>query len=403
MSSLAGKEDWEETSAMCGEKTLKTEKITTNQGKKKKMLFFPLLALAATQNYSTPMFGESIENKQTFQEMYSNDNPFLDILLDFIKSLTISTDDTPPVDLDELYSMLPTDSTDNSNKASSTLFSLSPTDDFRFPGSHSTQFGYSGLIDKSEIVLDANQENKKNLDPVTSPEPAFSFTPSLLTSKFQLNAPKDTFREMSGSFTTESSPLFPDTLPTFSPATSLPKYDLQIIPGTNQYQSGQTKLQKNSPPLVSSSNLQTVTASAQLLSTALPPVPSSLLLSSPLPSPALSSSSSLDLKASSSSPFSISMSNTTTVLDNYAEMRRKNNLACKLYRGMKKTKQELADEELEQLKEKNEVLNMKVRQMESIIKDIREKVITGITQPRGNIREFEDDNQTVCKRRRCEP
>ena len=91
-------------------------------------------------------------------------------------------------------------------------------------------------------------------------------------------------------------------------------------------------------------------------------------------------------------------------MDDYDEMRRKNNLACKDYRNRKKTKQELADEELKILEQKNEILNMKVRQMESIIKDIREKVVTGITQPRVNKRELENgDFPPENKRRRCEP
>merc|ERR1712151_530297 len=63
----------------------------------------------------------------------------------------------------------------------------------------------------------------------------------------------------------------------------------------------------------------------------------------------------------------------------YAEMRRRNNEACKNYRQRKKTKQELADEELNALQQENDLLNMKVRQMESIIKDLRAKVITDIT------------------------
>merc|ERR1712098_455107 len=88
-----------------------------------------------------------------------------------------------------------------------------------------------------------------------------------------------------------------------------------------------------------------------------------------------SPSTSLSSPSSSLCPPTILLSPSTSLAspsssyspDNeYAEMRRKNNEACKNYRRRKKTKQELAEEELNELQQENDLLNMKVRQMESI-------------------------------------
>merc|ERR1719228_1902262 len=108
------------------------------------------------------------------------------------------------------------------------------------------------------------------------------------------------------------------------------------------------------------------------------------------------------------SPSSLStLSSPPCTKDEYIEMRRKNNEACKHYRQRRKTKQELADEELKELQQTNELLNKKVKHMESIIKDIRAKVITNITQPRVMKRErnsdLDDNGYPGNKKSRWEP
>merc|ERR1711892_868721 len=109
----------------------------------------------------------------------------------------------------------------------------------------------------------------------------------------------------------------------------------------------------------------------------------------------------------SSSSLSPPSSSSSAILDDYSEMRRKNNIACEHYRNRRKTKQQLADEELTSLEEKNEMLNMRVRTMEGIIKDLRAKVITNITEPRmlkrARNREDDDNDQPENKRSRWEP
>merc|ERR1719318_1008319 len=112
----------------------------------------------------------------------------------------------------------------------------------------------------------------------------------------------------------------------------------------------------------------------------------------------LPSTSSLSLPSPSTSSLSLPSPSSLSTLssppcteDGYIEMRRKNNEACRNYRERKKTKQELADEELKELQLKNDLLNQKVKHMESIIKGIRAKVITNITEPRVRKRERSSD------------
>merc|ERR1719312_654539 len=57
-----------------------------------------------------------------------------------------------------------------------------------------------------------------------------------------------------------------------------------------------------------------------------------------------------------------SLASPPSTADAYAEMRRKNNEACTKYRQRKRTKQEMADEELKALEQKNDLLNRKVKQ-----------------------------------------
>merc|ERR1712013_405085 len=167
------------------------------------------------------------------------------------------------------------------------------------------------------------------------------------------------------------------------PHPSLPQIFMQV-PGTNE--------------------LQLVTLSPDTAINILPVLPpatsdSQSSNTSP-PSPDISS-----LPSPTSSVSSLASPSSTA--DAYAEMRRKNNEACTNYRQRKKTKQEMADEELKALEQKNDLLNMKVKQMESIIQDLRAKLITNITQPRVIKRDREGDSdgrdQPENKRMRWEP
>eukprot|EP00092_Neocalanus_flemingeri_P039058 GFUD01042518.1.p1 GENE.GFUD01042518.1~~GFUD01042518.1.p1 ORF type:complete len:498 (-),score=98.55 GFUD01042518.1:39-1532(-) len=317
----------------------------------------------------------------------TGDNPLLDYLFDFIESedISFSCDDGPTVDLDELWSMLPSDDTDNSDTVSGSNSSGSPSEEFLHPDLQSTCVDSSGVIDQAEFVTDANQDNN-SIMPVTLSEQA---SPNVIT------------------VASDALPLFTITSPAPSPPISMPQYVIQI-PGTNQYQVVQViqNPQTITLPLESycapipPANIQPV-LTYQIPSTSLSHIsesttsPISFSSSHSSPSPSLSSSS-ISTSACSSSP-------TPPVMDDYEEMRRKNNMACKDYRNRKKTKQELADEELKVLEQENQVLSMKVRHMESIIRGLRENIITGISQPRGIKREVDDADHPENKRRRCEP
>eukprot|EP00092_Neocalanus_flemingeri_P003085 GFUD01003294.1.p1 GENE.GFUD01003294.1~~GFUD01003294.1.p1 ORF type:complete len:501 (-),score=102.35 GFUD01003294.1:34-1536(-) len=319
----------------------------------------------------------------------TGDNPLLDYLFDFIESedISFSCDDGPTVDLDELWSMLPSDDTDNSDTVSSSNSSGSPSAEFLHPDLQSTCVDSSGVIDQAEFVTDTNQDNT-SIMPVTLSEQA---SPNVAT---VASVP-------------DASPLFTITSPAPSPPISMPQYFIQI-PGTNQYQLVQViqNPQKITLPLESycapipPANIQPVLTS-QIPSTSLSHISRST--TSPIPFSPSHSSPSPSLSPSSISSSACSSSPTPTVMDDYEEMRRKNNMACKDYRNRKKTKQELADEELKVLEHENQVLSMKVMHMESIIRGLRENIITGISQPRGIKREVDDADHPENKRRRCEP
>jgi len=299
--------------------------------------------------------------------MDNMEHPLLGHLFDLIEStdFAFSGDEGPNVDLNELWSSLPIENPDNSNTVSSSLLSVSPSDDFIFPDIQSTLVESSGVVDEETFVIDTSIDTDVSLisQPTTTPV---------------LAAPL-----------TETSPQFSITVPSHSQPITMPQIFIQI-PGTDQYQLVQIEAENHQIGI----NLLPV---APILDTN-SPTPSPIIQSPSSPSP--SSSSSHSSRASSSSPSSTSP---MLPITDYHEMRRKNNLACKFYRDRKKTKQEIADEELKTLEQKNELLNMKVRQMESIIKDIRAKVITNITEPRGMKRESGDDHQPESKRSRWEP
>eukprot|EP00092_Neocalanus_flemingeri_P033636 GFUD01036567.1.p1 GENE.GFUD01036567.1~~GFUD01036567.1.p1 ORF type:complete len:501 (-),score=95.31 GFUD01036567.1:47-1549(-) len=319
----------------------------------------------------------------------TGDNPLLDYLFDFIESedISFSCDDGPTVDLDELWSMLPSDDADNSDTVSSSNSSGSPSEEFLHPDLQSTCVDSSGVIDQAEFVTDANQDNN-SIMPVTLSEQA---SPNVAT---VASVP-------------DALPLFTITSPAPSPPISVPQYLIQI-PGTNQYQVVQViqNPQTITLPLESycapipPANIQPV-LTYQIPSTSLPHISKSA--TSPIPFSSSHTSPSPSLSSSSISTSACSSSPTPTVMDDYEEMRRKNNMACKDYRNRKKTKQELADEELKVLEQENQVLSMKVRHMESIIRGLRENIITGISQPRGIKREVDDADHPENKRRRCEP
>jgi len=312
------------------------------------------------------------------------EHPLLGHLFDLIEStdFAFSGDEGPSVDLNELWSSLPIEHPDNSNTVSSSLPSVSPSDDFIFPDIQSTLVESSGVVDEETFVIEPSTESDVSL--VTQPTP----TPVLAAS------------------VPEISPQFSISVPAHSQPIPMPQIFIQI-PGTDQYQLVQIEAENPhiginllpvAPILDTSSHSNNQQLSSQVFTLDVPPTPSPITQTHLSPSP--SSSSSLSSRASSSPPsFSFPLLPGT----DYHEMRRKNNLACKFYRDRKKTKQEIADEELKTLEQKNELLNMKVRQMESIIKDIRAKVITNITEPRGMKREGSNEHQPQSKRSRWEP
>merc|ERR1711915_448356 len=148
-----------------------------------------------------------------------------------------------------------------------------------------------------------------------------------------------------------SIPQYAITVPQPTVSTILPQIFIQI-PGTNQFQLAP----------VSMSNVQvspkSKDASVSPLHLVSPNATSSSLSS---PSPSLHTN------------------------QEYLEMRRKNNKACEEYRKRKKSKQEQLNDELKELEKKNQLLQMKMRSMESMIKELRSKVITEITNPQGRV------------------
>lgn len=318
--------------------------------------------------------------------MDNMEHPLLGHLFDLIEStdFAFSGDEGPSVDLNELWSSLPIENPDNSNTVSSVLSSVSPSDDFLFPEIQSTLVESSGVVDEEAFVIDPSLSSDVSL--VTLP----TLTPVLAAS------------------VPETSPQFTISVPAHSQPIPMPQIFIQI-PGTDQYQLVQIEAENPqiginllpvAPVLDTNSHSNVQQRSSQVLSLDVPSPPSPIIQSPSSPSP--SSSPSLSSRGSSSPPSSSSHNPLLPVTD-YDEMRRKNNLACKFYRDRKKTKQEIADEELKTLEQKNELLNMKVRQMESIIKDIRAKVITTITEPRVMKRESEGEPQPESKRSRWEP
>jgi len=292
--------------------------------------------------------------------MGDTENSLLGHLFDLIESTTdfeFSGNKGPDVDLNELWSSLPSEPQDNSHTVAS--------DDFLYPEIQST-------IEESPVVVSIPQEE-------------FVINPLIADTNLHDHTSADT-----GMI---SSPQLQYTTTTLSPIlTSTPQYTITAphpshpqmliqVPGTNQ--------------------LQLVTVSPDTSLTILSPLPPDTSTFKANTSPPEFPS----LQSPSSSPSSLASPHSTP--DAYVEMRRKNNEACTKYRQRRKTKQDMAEEELKALKDKNDLLNMKVRQMESIIQDLRANVITNITQPRviKRDRDGDDDSrdQPGNKRMRWEP
>merc|ERR1712106_147176 len=328
-----------------------------------------------------------IQINLNIDRMENTEHPLLGHLFDLIEStdFMFSGDEGPTVDLNELWSSLPSDIPDNSNTVSSSQHSES--DDFFPPDIQSTLVDSSGIVVQEDMVMDPAQSwqlQQHTPHPISTP---------VLTAPLQAPPPQ-----------------FTVAAPLHSQQAPLPQIFIQI-PGTDQYQLVQIEVEAPQAGVtISPSN------NFQLLSPALPthssPMTSSpahaTLSLSPSPSPIVNSvPSHSSSQSSSSSSLSPPSSSSSAMPDDYSEMRRKNNIACEHYRNRRKTKQQLADEELKSLEEKNEMLNMRVRTMESIIKDLRAKVMTNITEPRmlkrGRNREDDDNDQPENKRSRWEP
>jgi len=323
--------------------------------------------------------------------MGDTENPLLGHLFDLIESTTdfaFSSDEGPDVDLNELWSSLPSEPENNSHTVAS--------DDFLYPEIQSTidDSSVAESIPQEQFVINPlhsftlethqHQHDQTTADAVmisstqlqnTASTPALSPTLSSIPilSLSQTLSPLPT-----PSVTPSPTPQYTITLP----HPSLPQIFMQV-PGTNQ--------------------LQLVTLSPDTAINTLPALP-------PATSDSQSSNTSPppDIPSLTSPTSSLSsLVSPPSTADAYAEMRRKNNEACTKYRQRRKTKQEMADEELKALEQKNDLLNMKVKQMESIIEDLRTKLITNITQPRviKRDREGESDgrDQPENKRMRWEP
>merc|ERR1712106_600958 len=343
-----------------------------------------------------------IQLNLNIDSMENTEHPLLGHLFDLIEStdFMFSGDEGPTVDLNELWSSLPSDIPDNSNTVSSSQHSES--DDFLFPDIQSTLVDSSGILVQEDMVIGPAQS------PAAQQHTPHPICTPVLTAPLQAPPPQ-----------------FTVTAPAHSQQAPLPQIFIQI-PGTDQYQLVQIEVEAPQAGVtISPSN------NFQLLSPALPthssPMTSSpahaTLSLSPSPSHIVNSVSSHSSSQSSASPSSFSSSlfppsssssslsppssSSSAMPDDYSEMRRKNNIACEHYQNRRKTKQQLADEEFKSLEEKNEMLNMRVRTMESIIKDLRAKVITNITEPRmlkrGGNSEDDDNDQPENKRSRWEP
>jgi len=303
--------------------------------------------------------------------MGDTENNLLGHLFDLIESTTdfeFSGDEGPDVDLNELWSSLPSEPQDNSHTVAS--------EDFLYPGIQST-------IEDSPVAVSIPQEQfvintliaDTNTHDHTSADTGMISSPQLQYTTTTLSP-------------TQSSILTPTPQYTITvPHPSHPQMLIQV-PGTNQLQLVTVSpdpfltLLSPLPPDTSDSQSSTFTANTSPSSPDFPPLQS--------PSSSLSS-----------------LASPPSTADAYVEMRRKNNEACTKYRQRRKTKQDMAEEELKALKDENDLLNMKVRQMESIIRDLRANVITSITQPRvvKRDRDCDDDSrdQPENKRMRWEP
>eukprot|EP00091_Calanus_sinicus_P002173 TRINITY_DN12212_c0_g1_i1.p1 TRINITY_DN12212_c0_g1~~TRINITY_DN12212_c0_g1_i1.p1 ORF type:complete len:362 (-),score=41.06 TRINITY_DN12212_c0_g1_i1:472-1557(-) len=153
---------------------------------------------------------KNIEIQLNFK-MDNMEHPLLGHLFDLIEStdFAFSGDEGPSVDLNELWSSLPSENPDNSNTVSSSLSSLSPSEDFIFPDIQSTLVESSGVVDEETFVIEPSIESDVSLE--TRPRP----TPVLAAS------------------VPEASPQFSITVPAHPQ--SMPQIFIQI-PGTDQYQ-----------------------------------------------------------------------------------------------------------------------------------------------------------------------
>jgi len=320
--------------------------------------------------------------------MGDTENNLLGHLFDLIESTTdfeFSGDEGPDVDLNELWSLLPSEPQDNSHTVAS--------DDFLYPEIQSTveDSPVAGSRPQEQFVIaDTNTpDTTTNAAIISLPQLQYTTTTSSSTLSPTIS-PTPTIIQIPAPSPTQSPTLSPTQSQTLSPATqytitvphpSLPQMLIQV-PGTNQ--------------------LQLVTVSPDPSLTMLSPLPPDTFDSKSF---TFTANTSLPPQSPSSSLSSLTSPLSTT--DAYVEMRRKNNEACTKYRQRRKTKQDMAEEELKALKDKNDLLNMKVRQMESIIQDLRANVITNITHPRVIKRDRDGDidgrDQPENKRMRWEP
>jgi len=324
--------------------------------------------------------------------MGDTENNLLGHLFDLIENTTdfeFSGDEGPDVDLNELWSSLPSEPQDNSHTVAS--------DDFLYPEIQSTveDSPVAGSRPQEQFVIDSfiadtfTHDTTTNIAMTSLPQLQYTTTTSSPTLSPTIS-PTPTIIQIPAPSPTQSPTLSPTQSPTLSPTTqytitvphpSLPQMLIQV-PGTNQ--------------------LQLVTVSPDPSLTMLSPLPPDTFDSQSF---TFTANTSLPPQSPSSSLSSLTSPLSTT--DAYVEMRRKNNEACTKYRQRRKTKQDMAEEELKALKDKNDLLNMKVRQMESIIQDLRANVITNITHPRVIKRDRDGDidgrDQPENKRMRWEP
>jgi len=240
------------------------------------------------------------------------------------------------------------------------LFDLIDQTDFNFISDNENNLNFEHFLSESTENQSQGPDTESLLqtDPVTFTEPQPTLVETLDFSQqeeFVIDSEISNEIFVQAVQESVSIPQYTITVPQPTASTILPQIFIQI-PGTNQFQLAPVRIINDQQHVqVSPKSKDASVSPSHLVS----PNATSSSLSSPSPS--------------------------LHTNQEYLEMRRKNNKACEEYRKRKKSKQEQLNDELEELEKKNQLLQMKMRSMESMIKELRSKVITEITNPQGRV------------------